>query len=67
MIGEIYRKILEKNKKGLDYKSSIEIQNAEILLVIRNEKLLVLVFEELYLFTAVKYQEKSIRNTREKD
>lgn len=50
MIGEIYRKILKKNKKGLEYKSSFEIQNAENLLVILREKLLVLVFEELYLY-----------------
>lgn len=67
MIGEIYRKILKKNKKGLEYKSSFEIQNAEKLLVILSEKLLVLVFEELYLFTALKYQEKCIRNAREND
>lgn len=56
MIGEIYRKILKKNKKGLEYKSSFEIQNAENLLVILREKLLVL-----------KYQEKRIRSASKRE
>lgn len=57
MIGEIYRKILKKNKKGLEYKSSFEIQNAENLLVILREK------PRLVL----KYQEKRIRSASKRE
>lgn len=68
MIGEIYRKILKKNKKGLEYKSSFEIQNAENLLVILREKLLVLALRNcICTISALKYQEKRIRSASKRE